>query len=317
MANTDDELNDSFASSRASLTLCSVFVGELPIDVSEAELNELFASFEPVQCIVKRAKGTRVPLGYGFVEFRTEAEAEAVVNLPKVLLRGKEIRVSWAHRNCTLHIKNILASITEGDLNDAFKVFGELYENETVVIRPGTSLLSLISYSFYNADHCMSVDGRVLVFGRVHFKRREDAETAMKQMNGADLLDNKIPLIVEWYQPPHSRRNSFNASAPVYGLGLNSAPIVSIYVQFQATKPTLPVTEDGMREVFSRFGLVTSVYIKNVTPSADIETGYAFVHFEVFLSTLALKVQLPLLSIKLRPLKMVAKLGGKPCGLLR
>ena len=128
----------------------------------------------------------------------------------------------------------------------------------------------------------MALEGRALVFGRVHFKSRESAEAAKEKMNGAMLLDSKLPIKVEWYQTPSARRPTIGRSIH-YKRNMSkyeSSPIVSIYVQFEGTAPDYKVSDEILLDAFSQFGNVTLVCIKSTTVVNFIETGYAFVHFD-------------------------------------
>jgi RNA recognition motif-containing protein len=91
----------------------------------------------PVQIVVKRSKVTRQTLGYGFVEFSTEEESRAAVDADRVMINGRSAKISWAYRNCTLHVSNLLTTVTEEDLSREFSQFGELFPEDTVIFRPG------------------------------------------------------------------------------------------------------------------------------------------------------------------------------------
>jgi RNA recognition motif-containing protein len=65
-----------------------LFVGNLPLQVSSAELNQLFSEFGTVQSVeIMQGRGGGRMKGFGFVEMDSEAEALAAIQG----LRDREI----------------------------------------------------------------------------------------------------------------------------------------------------------------------------------------------------------------------------------
>jgi RNA recognition motif-containing protein len=57
-----------------------LFVGNLPRQVSMADLNQLFSEFGTVQSVeIMRGRDARRNKGFGFVEMDSEAEAQAAI----------------------------------------------------------------------------------------------------------------------------------------------------------------------------------------------------------------------------------------------
>ena len=73
-----------------------IYVGQLPYNVSEGELNELFSEFgeiASVNLIMDRFSGRSK--GFGFIEMPNNSEADkAIKALNKTILKGREIKVN-------------------------------------------------------------------------------------------------------------------------------------------------------------------------------------------------------------------------------
>mmetsp|Transcript_636 Transcript_636/g.1728 ORF Transcript_636/g.1728 Transcript_636/m.1728 type:complete len:398 (-) Transcript_636:375-1568(-) len=81
----------------------TVFVGNIPYDVTESELKEVFGEIGPVKSIrVVTDKDTGRPKGYAFCEFYDRATAESCVrNLNSVEVSGRSLRVDYAEDHST------------------------------------------------------------------------------------------------------------------------------------------------------------------------------------------------------------------------
>jgi cold-inducible RNA-binding protein len=56
-----------------------VFIGGLPLEVNEAELNAVFGDFGPVKSLrIVKDRETKESRGFGFVEMVNEDEAKAI-----------------------------------------------------------------------------------------------------------------------------------------------------------------------------------------------------------------------------------------------
>jgi len=78
----------------------NIHVGNLPLDITEAELRSFFETcgvVDKIELITDRR--TQEPLGYGFVVMQSEdAGKVAISTLNGKPLKGKEITVSAANR---------------------------------------------------------------------------------------------------------------------------------------------------------------------------------------------------------------------------
>jgi RNA recognition motif-containing protein len=69
----------------------NIFVGNLPLDVTEEELRQEFTAFGEVMSVIilnDRYFGSGQPRGYGFVEMASKPEGEAAI----ASLKGKRLR---------------------------------------------------------------------------------------------------------------------------------------------------------------------------------------------------------------------------------
>ena len=112
---------------------CTLFVGDLSKEVTDADLYNLFAhAGEVAEVVVKCSKVTGQPMGYGFVRMATRDGAEqALLNLAGMNVKGRCIRVGRAERNCRLIVKNLDRSANTDDLIYMFMQYGPLHMNDT------------------------------------------------------------------------------------------------------------------------------------------------------------------------------------------
>lgn len=77
---------------------CSVFVGNIPYDVDEDQLRQVFSAVGQVASLrLMYDKLTRQPKGYGFCEYYDQETAyKAMRNLNNVEVNGRPLRVDWA-----------------------------------------------------------------------------------------------------------------------------------------------------------------------------------------------------------------------------
>ena len=74
----------------------NIYVGQLPFDVTENELKELFSEFgeiASINLVMDRYSGR--PRGFGFVDMPSNAEADTAIKaLNRSMFKGKEIKVN-------------------------------------------------------------------------------------------------------------------------------------------------------------------------------------------------------------------------------
>lgn len=157
----------------------SLYVGELPTDVTEAMLFEIFSTIGPVASIrVCRDAVTRRSLGYAYVNYHNPADSERALDLLNFSeIKGKPCRIMWSNRDPSMRkrgvgnvfIKNLDKSIDSKALYDTFSAFGAILSCKVSCDENGS-----------------------LGFGFVHYDTQDAADKAIASVNGMLLNDKKV-----------------------------------------------------------------------------------------------------------------------------
>jgi len=147
---------------------CSLFIGDIPKTMTEEQMKELFSPYgEVVHIDIKRDRMTKASLGYAFIQYKTRSEASAAKKkLHKTVVASRAIRIGWAQKNTNLFVGDLDTSVTSEMLRDAFRVYGDLVDDETFAKKQN--------------------------YGFVKYKRRGDAEVAKREMDGKLLGGRRI-----------------------------------------------------------------------------------------------------------------------------
>jgi len=229
----------------------SLYVGELDPSVTEAMLFELFSQIGSVASIrVCRDAVTRRSLGYAYVNYNATADGEkALEELNYTVIKGRPCRIMWSQRDPALRktghgnifIKNLDAAIDNKALHDTFVAFGNILSCKVAQDENGNSK----------------------GYGFVHYETDEAAAQAIKHVNG--MLLNEKKVYVGHHIPKKDRQSKFEEM---------KANFTNVYVKNIAAE----VTDDQFRELFEKYGEVTSSSI-----ARDNETGksrgFGFVNF--------------------------------------
>ncbi|XXG95839.1 Protein phosphatase PP2A regulatory subunit B [Hypoxylon texense] len=228
----------------------SLYVGELDPSVTEAMLFELFSQIGSVASIrVCRDAVTRRSLGYAYVNYNTTADGErALEELNYTQIKGRPCRIMWSQRDPNLRksgqgnifIKNLDAAIDNKALHDTFAAFGNILSCKVAQDENGNSK----------------------GYGFVHYETDEAASQAIKHVNG--MLLNEKKVYVGHHIPKKDRQSKFEEM---------KANFTNVYVKnIQAD-----VTDDEFRELFERFGDVTSSSLARDNEGKS--RGFGFVNF--------------------------------------
>ncbi|MFZ5767008.1 MAG: RNA recognition motif domain-containing protein [Thermodesulfobacteriota bacterium] len=78
----------------------NIYVGQLPYNVTEEELREIFAKFGEIASLsLIKDKFSGQSKGFGFVDMPNNSEADmAIKALNKTMLKGREIKVNQAEQ---------------------------------------------------------------------------------------------------------------------------------------------------------------------------------------------------------------------------
>ncbi|KAJ4459981.1 putative Splicing factor 3B subunit 4 [Paratrimastix pyriformis] len=161
----------------------TVYVGDLDPKVTDSLLWEIFVQAGPVVNVhMPKDKLTMQHSGYGFVEFRSEEDADyaiKVMNMVKVY--GKPMRVNKASRDkktldvgANLFIGNLDPDVDEKLLYDTFSAFGVVITAPKIMRDPTSS--------------------ESKGFGFISFDCFEASDLAIECMNGQYLCNKQISV---------------------------------------------------------------------------------------------------------------------------
>ena len=157
------------------------YIGDLDTQVTEALLWELCVQCGPVVNVhVPKDKLTQMHMGFGFVEFKGEEDAQyAIKVLNMVKMFGKPIRVNQAARDqqvlevgANIFVGNLDAEVDEKLLYDTFSAFGVIVTTPKIM-RDGET-------------------GNSRGFGFVSFESFEASDAAIEAMNGQFLCNRPV-----------------------------------------------------------------------------------------------------------------------------
>lgn len=224
------------AAQQGPFSTASLYVGDLAPDVTETQLYELFKTIGPVASIrVCRDAVTRRSLGYAYVNYHNPADAKtAIENLNYKDIKGKPCRIMMSQRDPSLRkqgtgnifIKNLDSTVDNKALFDTFSIFGNILSCKVATDENGASNRG---YAF------------------VHFETEEAANKAIDAVNGKLLAGKKA--YVARFVPQKERVKEMSAQAPKW---------TNIYVKNMPKN----MTEERFREVFGKFGTITSLIIR-------------------------------------------------------
>ena len=168
------------ASANASAQYASLYVGDLPQEVTEDVLYQVFNTVGPVASIrVCRDSVTRKSLGYAYVNFHSVQDAErALDTLNFSNIKGHPCRIMWSHRDPTVRrsnasnvfVKNLDKNIDNKALHDTFCLFGNILSCKVA----------------------QDPEGKSRGFGFVHFETEEAAKTAIEKLNGMKIGEKTV-----------------------------------------------------------------------------------------------------------------------------
>ncbi|MFH4978045.1 hypothetical protein AB6A40_004754 [Gnathostoma spinigerum] len=155
---------------------CRLFVGNLPNDLKEEELKELFTPHGDIAECYLSGKG------FAFLRMDTRAHAEsAKETIDGKLIHNRPVRVRFAVHGAALRVKELSPAVSNEMLYHAFSAFGEVER----------------------AVHIVDEKGRPTGEGIVEFERKPAANEALHQIRDKVFLmtASPKPLVVEMLEP--------------------------------------------------------------------------------------------------------------------
>ncbi|VDP03832.1 unnamed protein product [Soboliphyme baturini] len=155
---------------------CRLFVGNLPNELKEDELRDLFTQYgEVAECFLSGK-------GFAFIRMDTRANAEVAKELLDGFgLKGRALRVRFATHGAAIRVKELSPSVSNELLYQAFSIFGDVER----------------------AVHIVDERGRPTGEGIVEFERKPGALDALRRINDGIFLmtSNPKPVYVEHLEP--------------------------------------------------------------------------------------------------------------------
>ncbi|MCP9257185.1 Pspk protein [Dirofilaria immitis] len=149
---------------------CRLFVGNLPNDLKEQELKELFAPHGDIAECYLSGKG------FAFLRLDTRAHAESAKEaIDGKIIHGRPVRVRFAVHGAALRVKELSPTVSNEMLYHAFSAFGEVER----------------------AVHIVDEKGKPTGEGIVEFERKPSANEALHQIREK----SPKPLVVEMLEP--------------------------------------------------------------------------------------------------------------------
>ncbi|MBA0812269.1 hypothetical protein Gohar_026251 [Gossypium harknessii] len=231
-----------------SLQRASLYVGDLDPDVTETDLINKFSAIAPVSSLrLCRCLRTRKSLRYAYINFFSHFHArKAFACLNHTDLKGKPMRIMWSQRDPfprkigigNLFVKNLDPSISSACL-------------EGIFCRFGTILSCKIAEE----------NGKSKGFGFVQFDSEGSAMAAMTALHDTMLEGRKL------YVAKFVRKSERTTTS-------EEEKFTNLYVKNLFDD----MTEDLLKEMFSRYGKVCSVVI--MKDGNGMSRGFGFVNFQ-------------------------------------
>ncbi|CAN1275868.1 Polyadenylate-binding protein 7 [Linum perenne] len=237
------------AATTTTIPAASLYVGDLHPDTDDVKLRDAFAEFKSLDTVrVCRDSNTGRSLCYGYVNFMSPQEAVQAMEMKNhTQLNGKAMRVSWAHRDPdarksgvgNVFVKNLSDSVTNVALQELFGKYGNIVSCKVA----------------------MSDDGKTKGHGFVQFDTEESAKSAIDKLNGCMFHEKQM------YVGKFIKRTDRALSSP-------DAKYTNLYFK----NVELDVTEEILREKFSKYGTVSSLVVAR--DESGSSRGFGFVNFD-------------------------------------
>ncbi|XP_012154876.2 ELAV-like protein 2 [Ceratitis capitata] len=187
--NTKTNNNNAIASDPKT----NLIVNYLPQTMSQEEIRSLFVSFGEVEsCKLIRDKVTGQSLGYGFVNYVKQEDAEkAISSLNGLRLQNKTIKVSIARpssesiKGANLYVSGLPKNLTQPDLEVLFSPYGKIITSRIL---------------------CDNITGLSKGVGFIRFDQRHEADRAIKELNGTIPKNATDAIIVKFANNPSNNK---------------------------------------------------------------------------------------------------------------
>uniref|UniRef100_A0A8C5A767 ELAV-like protein n=1 Tax=Gadus morhua TaxID=8049 RepID=A0A8C5A767_GADMO len=160
--------------------------------MTQEEFKSLFGSIGEIEsCKLVRDKITGQSLGYGFVNYVDPNDADKAINtLNGLKLQTKTIKVSYARpssasiRDANLYVSGLPKTMSQKDMEQLFSQYGRIITSRILV------------------DQVTGISRGV---GFIRFDKRNEAEEAIKGLNGQKPLGAAEPITVKFANNPSQK----------------------------------------------------------------------------------------------------------------
>ncbi|XP_047212347.1 ELAV-like protein 3 isoform X1 [Girardinichthys multiradiatus] len=171
----------------------NLIVNYLPQNMTQEEFKSLFGSIGEIEsCKLVRDKITGQSLGYGFVNYVDPNDADKAINtLNGLKLQTKTIKVSYARpssasiRDANLYVSGLPKTMSQKDMEQLFSQYGRIITSRILV------------------DQVTAGISRGVGF--IRFDKRNEAEEAIKGLNGQKPLGAAEPITVKFANNPSQK----------------------------------------------------------------------------------------------------------------
>jgi len=188
----------------------NLIVNYIPANLNEDQLRHLFMGYGNVESVkIVKEKMTQRSLGYGFVKFTNENEANAAIEgLNGRHIENKTLKVAIAkppgsEHLCNLYVAGLEPHLTKDDLFTIFQSYGRVLESKVLVDR---------------------TTGTARGIGFVKFETPGEAEAATKALNNVTLAGTSKPLTVRVAEKKDNKAPVANV-LPQFGRNLRFNPM--------------------------------------------------------------------------------------------
>nr|GMD20124.1 polyadenylate-binding protein 6-like [Ipomoea batatas] len=228
----------------------TLYVGDLHPETTAADLEAAFSVIGPLDSFaVRKDAVSGKSICYAFVNFFCVSHAlNAMKRLNHTTLRGKPMRISWWQKDSELRksgignvfVKNLAPSITSAQLESIFSKYG-----------------LIVSCKIAEEEN-----GKSKCYGFVQFETQNSAISAISALNGA-VFEGKELHVSTFKKKEERVMDAFNEQK-----------FTNLYVKNFGVN----MTEDLLREKFSRYGNVKSAVI--MRDEQGNSKGFGFVNFD-------------------------------------
>jgi ELAV/HuD family splicing factor len=179
----------------------NLIINYVPPNMSQDEIKQMFGTLGNVtSCKLIRNRTTGQSLGYAFVNYEKAEEAsKAVSEMNGARLQNKTLKVSFARpssneiKNANLYISGLPKDFKEEDVDLLFRPYGKIITSKVL----------------------KDVDGEGRGTGFVRFDKRNEAQSAIDELNNQTLPGTSAKLTVKFANPPNSRQPQFPAQPTI------------------------------------------------------------------------------------------------------